>query len=71
MPVLDRGPYSHIGADWDLTSGAARALGITETVRIHTRVVGAAANTPYARLAAGTPPKRLRRARAGGTAAAG
>jgi rare lipoprotein A len=46
VPVLDRGPYSHIGADWDLTSGAAAALGITDTVRIHTRVVGSAPNTP-------------------------
>jgi rare lipoprotein A len=45
VPVLDRGPYSHI-ADWDLTSGAASALGITETVRIHTRIVGSAPNTP-------------------------
>ncbi len=46
IPVLDRGPYSHIGAEWDLTGGAAQALGITETVRIHTRVVGSTANTP-------------------------
>ena len=46
VPVLDRGPYSHIGASWDLTSGAAAALGITETVRIGTHIVGAAANTP-------------------------
>ncbi len=46
VPVLDRGPYSHIGADWDLTSGAATALGITETVRIGTRVVGSAPNSP-------------------------
>jgi rare lipoprotein A (peptidoglycan hydrolase) len=43
IPVLDRGPYSHI-ADWDLTSGAAHALGITDTVRIATRVVGRTAN---------------------------
>src|SRR5271165_7162658 len=43
LPVLDRGPYSHIGANWDLTSGAAEALGITETVRIRTRVVGSTA----------------------------
>ena len=28
LPVIDRGPYSHIGADWDLTTGAARTLGI-------------------------------------------
>ncbi len=46
VPVLDRGPYSHIGADWDLTAGAAAALSITETVRIGTRVVGRTANTP-------------------------
>ena len=52
VPVLDRGPYSGIGADWDLTSGAAQALGISETVRIDTRVVGAARNTP----ALGLPP---------------
>jgi rare lipoprotein A (peptidoglycan hydrolase) len=46
LPVLDRGPYSHIGADWDLTAGAAQSLGISETVRIHTRIVGSAPNTP-------------------------
>jgi len=45
VPVLDRGPYSH-HASWDLTAGAAQALGITETVRISAQVVGAAANTP-------------------------
>jgi rare lipoprotein A (peptidoglycan hydrolase) len=45
VPVLDRGPYAH-GADWDLTAGAAHALGVSETVRIHTAVVGATANTP-------------------------
>ena len=45
VPVLDRGPYSH-DADWDLTPGAAAALGITETVRIGTHVVGKTANTP-------------------------
>jgi rare lipoprotein A len=55
VPVLDRGPYSHIGADWDLTAGAARALGITETVRIKTKVVGAAANSPTLGLPAVSP----------------
>jgi rare lipoprotein A len=45
VPVLDRGPYGH-EADWDLTAGAAEALGITETVRIGTRIVGKTANTP-------------------------
>ena len=54
VPVLDRGPYSHI-ASWDLTAGAAHALGITETVRIHTRVVGRTANVPTLGLPA-TPP---------------
>jgi rare lipoprotein A (peptidoglycan hydrolase) len=46
VPVLDRGPYSHIGADWDLTAGAAQALAVTETVRIGTRIVGIAPNSP-------------------------
>jgi rare lipoprotein A (peptidoglycan hydrolase) len=45
VPVLDRGPYGH-GASWDLTAGAADALGITETVRIATHIVGRVANTP-------------------------
>jgi rare lipoprotein A (peptidoglycan hydrolase) len=46
VPVLDRGPYGHIGADWDLTAGAAEALGVTETVHIHAHVVGTTANVP-------------------------
>jgi rare lipoprotein A len=54
VPVLDRGPYSHI-ADWDLTAGAAQALGITETVRIRTRIVGRAANTPNLGVPASAP----------------
>jgi rare lipoprotein A len=58
VPVLDRGPYSHI-ADWDLTSGAAVALGITETVRIHTRIVGSTANTPLLGAPAATPSSTL------------
>jgi len=45
VPVLDRGPYAH-GVSWDLTAGAAQALGITETVRIGTAIVGRTANTP-------------------------
>ncbi|HEV7585895.1 MAG TPA: septal ring lytic transglycosylase RlpA family protein [Solirubrobacteraceae bacterium] len=59
VPVLDRGPYSHIGADWDLTAGAASALGITETVRIATRVVGSTANTPTLGLPAAPPASAL------------
>lgn len=45
-PVVDRGPYSHIGAKWDLTAGTARALKVTETVRITTEIVGSLPNTP-------------------------
>ncbi len=55
VPVLDRGPYSHIGADWDLTAGAARALGINDTVRIATRVVGSTQNGPTLGQPAGEP----------------
>jgi rare lipoprotein A len=46
VPVIDRGPYAHNGATWDLTWGAASALAITETVRVKTKVVGQAANSP-------------------------
>jgi rare lipoprotein A (peptidoglycan hydrolase) len=45
VPVIDRGPYAN-GATWDLTWGAASALTITETVRVKTKVVGHAANSP-------------------------
>jgi rare lipoprotein A (peptidoglycan hydrolase) len=68
VPVLDRGPYSHIGADWDLTSGAAQALGITETVRIKTRVVGTTANVPTLGLPEPSP-EATEAATAGGAAA--
>jgi rare lipoprotein A len=46
VPVIDRGPYAHNGATWDLTWGAASALTITETVRVKTKVVGQAPNSP-------------------------
>jgi rare lipoprotein A (peptidoglycan hydrolase) len=55
LPVIDRGPYSHIGADWDLTTGAAQTLGVEDTVRIGTRVVGSAPNTPTLGLPPGAP----------------
>jgi rare lipoprotein A len=64
VPVLDRGPYAH-HASWDLTAGAAGALGITETVRIGTQVVGKTANTPTL----GTPPTSSSTALAGGALA--
>ncbi len=53
VPVVDRGPYGHIGAAWDLTSGAARTLKIKETVRITTEIVGSLPNTP----SLGQPPE--------------
>jgi len=59
VPVLDRGPYSHVGADWDLTAGAAQALGIAETVRVRTRVVGSAPNSPTLGLPPGSPTAAL------------
>jgi rare lipoprotein A (peptidoglycan hydrolase) len=46
VPVLDRGPYGHSGAVWDLTAGAARALKIKETVRIAAQIVGNVPNAP-------------------------
>jgi rare lipoprotein A len=46
VPVLDRGPYGHNGAVWDLTTGAARALAIKDTVHIAAQVVGQVPNTP-------------------------
>jgi rare lipoprotein A len=64
VPVLDRGPYSH-HANWDLTAGAAEALGITETVHIATHVVGSTPNTPTL----GLPPGSLSTALAGGALA--
>jgi rare lipoprotein A len=64
VPVLDRGPYGH-GAQWDLTAGAAQSLGITETVRIATHIVGKTSNTPLL----GLPPVSPGAALAGGAAA--
>jgi rare lipoprotein A (peptidoglycan hydrolase) len=46
VPVIDRGPYGHDGATWDLTWGAASALTITETVHVKTKIVGQATNSP-------------------------
>jgi rare lipoprotein A len=64
LPVIDRGPYAN-GADWDLTLQAARALGMTATARVATRVVGRAPNTP----ALGAPPVIPIQASTGGISA--
>ena len=66
VPVVDRGPYAN-GADWDLTAAAAQSLGIEETVRIATTVVGAVPNTPTLGQPAISPEAAL----AGGAVAAG
>ncbi len=54
LPVIDRGPYAN-GADWDLTSGAASALGVPGTVRVGTIVIGRVASTPSLGSAPGAP----------------
>jgi rare lipoprotein A (peptidoglycan hydrolase) len=66
VPVVDRGPYAN-DADWDLTAAAAEALGIEDTVRIATAVVGTVPNTPTLGLPAVSPEAAL----AGGAVAAG
>src|SRR6185312_13734145 len=61
VPVIDRGPYAHNGAQWDLTTEAAHVLGMTDTARLHTRIVGSVPNTPTLGLppAAAAPPVSL------------
>jgi rare lipoprotein A len=54
-PVIDRGPYAHNGASWDLTTEAAHALGMLDTARLQARVVGSVPNTPTLGLPAGAP----------------
>jgi len=55
LPVIDRGPYGHNGADWDLTTEAAHALGMEDTARIGARIVGSVPNTPTLGLPPGSP----------------
>jgi rare lipoprotein A (peptidoglycan hydrolase) len=69
VPVIDRGPFAHNGATWDLTWGAASALTITETVRIKTKVVGQATNNPLLGVPAEVKPSAQAVA-SGGTSAA-
>jgi rare lipoprotein A len=55
VPVIDRGPYAHNGAQWDLTSEAAHALGMVDTAKLHTAIVGSVPNTPALGLPLGAP----------------
>jgi rare lipoprotein A len=64
VPVIDRGPYAN-GAEWDLTQGAAMALGIEETVNIGTLIAGSTPNTPTL----GLPPGAEATAATGGAIA--
>lgn len=64
VPVIDRGPYRH-GVTWDLTAGAAEALGVTGKARVQALVVGQVANTPLL----GSPPGSAASAATGGNAA--
>ncbi len=64
VPVLDRGPYAK-GVNWDLTTAAAQALGVEETVPVLTSVVGETANTPTLGVPADAPAFET----AGGTSA--
>ena len=64
VPVIDRGPYSN-GADWDLTSEAARTLGLKDSVRIGARIVGRVPNSPLL----GLPPVSPLAAATGGAPA--
>jgi rare lipoprotein A len=66
VPVIDRGPYAHNGAQWDLTSGAATALGMADTARLSSRIVGSVPNTPTL----GSPPQAPSTAVVGGAEAA-
>ncbi len=67
IPVIDRGPYAHNGAQWDLTTEAAHALGMADTARIHTRIVGSVPNTPTL----GSPPPGSSSAATAGASATG
>lgn len=69
VPVIDRGPYAHNGAQWDLTSGAAIALGMSDTARLSTRVVGSVPNTPTLGLPPGAAEEAAKLAGTGGAAA--
>jgi len=71
LPVIDRGPYAHNGAQWDLTLSAASQLGMTDTARLGTRVVGSVPNTPTLGLPPGAAAEAATLAGTGGAAAAG
>ncbi len=70
VPVIDRGPYAHNGAQWDLTTEAAHALGMADTARVQGRVVGSVPNTPSLGLPPAAVTEAANLAGTGGAAAA-
>lgn len=46
VPVVDRGPYSSIGANWDLTENAARLLKVEGVAKLDAKIVGHVQNSP-------------------------
>ena len=58
VPVLDRGPYGHNGAAWDLTAGAARGAGDQGHRAHHDAGRGEPAEQPHARRTAHVEPAR-------------
>ena len=70
VPVIDRGPYAHNGAQWDLTTEAAHALGMADTARVQGRVVGSVPNTPTLGLPPAAVTEAANLAGTGGAAAA-
>jgi rare lipoprotein A len=72
VPVIDRGPYANNGAQWDLTTEAAHVLGMADTARLHTKIVGSVPNTPTLGLppASAAPPEAASLVTTGGEPAA-
>ena len=69
-PVIDRGPYAH-GVTWDLTAGAAHALGLAGTARVGTRLVGQVPDTPLLGTPEGSPASPATGGNAAGQSASG
>jgi rare lipoprotein A len=63
-PVIDRGPYAQ-GVTWDLTSRAARVLGLAGTARVRAVVLGRASSAHQV----GVPAASLGSRATGGTSA--
>jgi rare lipoprotein A (peptidoglycan hydrolase) len=70
VPVIDRGPYGSIGANWDLTEAAAKLLHMPESEPVKAKIVGHVKNT--AELGSGelASTSRVAHGSTGGTGAA-